>query len=345
MVAMIAWAVSGLCAVWCVLSVLRDPRRLRNGVLALLAVLSACGAVVSTRSPVAQAVVGVAAIPVALLAIVGYVSLALFLLVNGVIVMRREGRSPALMLPLCAGCGMVVVAALTVWAIVWGGRRPGIIPAVLGLCAVGVLTYFGFVFLSFVVYGMLYRLRTRSPGADVVLVLGSRIIDGRVPPLLAARLDRGIEVYRRREAEGLPLPVLICCGGQGADESCAEAHAMAGYLREKGIAEACVLEEDRSTTTWENLEFGSRIAAEVSPGASLLVATNDYHTFRTALLTRQLGLSARVVAARTARYYVPAAFLREFIAIVRDYLWVHAGMLGLFAAFVGLLVWESLQQS
>lgn len=90
--------------------------------------------------------------------------------------------------------------------------------------------------------------------------------------------------------------------------------------------------------------FGTRIAEREDAAAPLLISTNDYHVFRTALLSRKLGLQAEVLSARTARYYVPAAFLREFIAIVRDYLWIHLGMLCLFAAFVGFLVWESLQQ-
>ena len=136
---------------------------------------------------------------------------------------------------------------------------------------------------------------------------------------------------------------MVCCGGQGPDEDRAEAEAMADHLIEHGIPESVIRRETKSTTTEENLIFGSRIVEEELGASPLVVSTNDYHAFRTALPTRQLGLDATVVPAKTARYYVPAAFLREFIAIVRDYLWTHVGLLLLFSGLVGLLVWESFQ--
>jgi uncharacterized SAM-binding protein YcdF (DUF218 family) len=44
--------------------------------------------------------------------------------------------------------------------------------------------------------------------------------------------------------------------------------------------------------------------------------TSDYHVLRTASLARRIGVEAQVVGSRTARYYVPSAFIREFVALI-----------------------------
>lgn len=56
----------------------------------------------------------------------------------------------------------------------------------------------------------------------------------------------------------------------------------------------------------------------------MLVATNNYHVLRSALLARKLRLDAGVVGARTVWYFVPSAFLREFVAILKNHILLHA---------------------
>lgn len=67
------------------------------------------------------------------------------------------------------------------------------------------------VFLIFLTYAVIYgRTRHRARPAAVV-VLGCQLIEGRVPPLLASRLDRALEIYRQTQD---PKPLLIPSGGQ-----------------------------------------------------------------------------------------------------------------------------------
>ena len=47
------------------------------------------------------------------------------------------------------------------------------------------------------------------------------------------------------------------------------------------------------------------------------MVTNGYHVPRTALLSRRIGVDADVAGAPTARYFVPSAYIREFIAVLR----------------------------
>ena len=129
-------------------------------------------------------------------------------------------------------------------------------------------TYVGVAFLVFLSYAWVYGRSTRHEHPAAVVVLGSRLIDGRVPPLLRARLDRAIEVHRETE----PKPLLIPSGGQGPDESRPEGEAMAEHLLASGVPAADVVPEPRALNTAQNLEYSRRIQVEAGLLAAPLVA-------------------------------------------------------------------------
>ena len=106
-------------------------------------------------------------------------------------------------------------------------------------------------------------------------------------PLLAGRIDRGIEIYRKN-----PGSKLIMSGGQGADEEVPEGVAMTRYAISRGIPEADIIVEDRAVNTRENLLFSYALMPEVAEGKTpkVAVATTSYHLFRALLLARSLGL-------------------------------------------------------
>ncbi|WP_134324213.1 YdcF family protein [Cumulibacter soli] len=339
------WILIALCAVTCVIRYVREPRRLSNGVLVLCTILLVL-IVLPRMGGRVQEIVGAYVInPLLIIAVLGYLAMIGFLLVNGVIVTRREGRSLAMLLPLLVSLAMIIVPLGVLYGFAIETKQPGIWLTSVTVFVVMVVGYVGFVFASFATFSLLYRFRRPPKVAGTVVILGSRVIDGGVTPLLASRIERGIELYRTSTSPDGGKPLLICSGGQGADETRSEASAMADYVRERAVPAEDVVEENRSTTTEENLAFSWGIAREHGRSDdAMLVSTNDFHTFRTALLTRRLGIDAYVAAAPTARYYIPAAYLREFVAVVRDYLWIHLGVLALFGAMVGFAVWESFQQ-
>jgi len=78
------------------------------------------------------------------------------------------------------------------------------------------------------------------------------------------------------------------------------------------------VEENKATTTRENLAYSVALLADRGIQGPLLVCTNNYHVLRAALLSRRQKINAEVVGAPTARYFVPSAFLREFVAVMRD---------------------------
>ncbi|MEU6628201.1 YdcF family protein [Streptomyces parvus] len=319
---MLAFAPAALLfLVFCV-SVLLERRKFSNAVVLGLAVLCALGALlyhlVSSESPSVPYVVGA----LVALGAVALLVLVCFLFLNGVRMLRKEGRSPSNLLSLLAAVAILGVVALLVTAAVL--RTPVLIGV--ATAAGGLAVYFSFLFLCFVCYAFLYgRLRVRRK-ADFVVVLGSGLIGGStVPPLLASRLKRGQAVHARLTKRGAS-PVLITSGGQGPDEKLPESHAMADHLVARGFPAELIEREDRSTNTEENLRFSKAIMEKAKPDYRCVVVTNNYHAFRAALTARRVGIRGQVVGSPTAAYFWPNATLREFTAILVDYRQSNAAM-------------------
>lgn len=271
--------------------------------------------------------------PVVLVGILGLIALAavgsvVFLLVNGLAMVRREGRSLGNLLTLLVGLGFCGLTVLTVVALFSSSRLLAVSVAVAWV----LVAYLSFVFGAFVLYGLLYARRDPSPGADAVIVLGSGIFGTRVPPLLASRLDRGRAVLDAELGRGGDA-VCVCSGGQGPGEDVPEGEAMAGYLVDAGVPEELLRRETASRTTEENLLLSLELLRAEGRGERVVVVTNDFHAFRTAIITRELGLVAQVVGSPTARYFLPSAILREFVGVLARKPWPHVLVA---AAVIGL---------
>ena len=79
---------------------------------------------------------------------------------------------------------------------------------------------------------------------DYIIVLGAGIKGEQVPPLLASRIDQGIEILKKN-----PKALFIMSGGQGKGEDIPEGEAMARYAINKGIDESKIIIENKSTNT------------------------------------------------------------------------------------------------
>lgn len=281
------------------------------------------------------------------LALIAMVTLGAFSVANGVVMVRREGRRPANLLSLVFGLAVLTyVAGIgAVWVLDAPDTQDVALGVFLWLVVLGIpVAYLAFVFVAFLGYGLLYGVVMRRWGrpVDAVIVLGAGLIGDRVTPLLASRLDRGREVLDRSRARGWDT-VLITSGGQGPDEVVPEAVAMAGYLVEQGVDPALVLLEDRSTTTEENLRFSADVAREAGlRHARVAVVTNDFHSFRAALLMRKVGLPGYAIGSPTARYFWPSAILREYAAVLRDHRRLNGIILALLCTPLAALVIDRL---
>lgn len=163
-----------------------------------------------------------------------------------------------------------------------------------------------------------------------IIVLGAGLIDGRVSPILAGRIDRAITVYHRN-----PDSQLIMSGGRGPDEPHPEAHAMKQYALQQGIPAEDIILEEHSSNTFENLKFSADLMTETN---EIAIVTNYYHLLRALIIAKELGISCIGYGAHTKFYFSVNAFVREFIGYIvlrkKLYLSVLGGLILLFGAFV-----------
>ncbi len=271
---------------------------------------------VASRIPVLGLPVSLALAALGLVLLVSPVIVGVFLLANCWLMWRREGPSSATMLSGLVGAGTLAYVGSFVVASALGREEMAAILAGLGLPLLAVAV--GFV--AFVVYSNFYAWWFGRHGGrvDAVVVLGGALRGAKVSPLLGRRIERGLQVARREWDAGREVP-LVMSGGQGADEVVAEAVAMAEYAIELGAPSERIWLEDRSTTTRENLELTAQLLRDKGIDGPIAVATNDYHAFRAATMMRRAGVPGYAVGYLTARYYWPAATIREYLAVLRDH--------------------------
>ncbi len=161
-----------------------------------------------------------------------------------------------------------------------------------------------------------------KPAADIdyIIILGCAIRkDGTPTPLLKGRIDRAVAFRNEQVEKTGKQPVFITSGGQGSDEIVSESECMKRYLVEAGIPESYILEENKSTSTYENMKFSKAKIDEHNPNAKIVFSTTNYHVFRSGMLARQVNMRAAGIGARTKWYFWPNALVREFVGLLTGY--------------------------
>ena len=247
----------------------------------------------------------------------------IFLIYNGVILLKREGRSKANYLSMLLGIVILVFFALISFRL--GGQNELFYTNHFLNILFAFIAYsyfiFGFAFVGFMLYSILYLFIPKKKHYDFIIIHGAGLLDGeKVTPLLKRRIDKAVEAYHKSKN---PRIKIIASGGQGGDEKISEAQAICNYLLEETDVprEAILLEED-STTTYENLLFSKEMGERLVTSPRFLFVTNDYHVFRTSTYARRIGMKGDGLGCRTAAYYIPSAFIREYIALCVKMRWL-----------------------
>ena len=247
----------------------------------------------------------------------------IFLIYNGVILLKREGRSKANYLSMLLGIVILVFFALISFRL---GSQNELFYTNHFLNILFVFIFysyfiFGFAFMGFMLYSILYLFIPKKKHYDFIIIHGAGLLGGeKVTPLLKRRIDKAVEAYHKSKN---PRIKIIASGGQGGDEKISEAQAICNYLLEETDVprEAILLEED-STTTYENLLFSKEMGERLVTSPRFLFVTSDYHVFRTSTYARRIGMKGDGLGCRTAAYYIPSAFIREYIALCVKMRWL-----------------------
>lgn len=318
----------------------KEKRRLRNGLLFNIFLISFGGylgllAINTQDYLLILFLVGVLLVLV-MLALVGLYALIIFLYWNALIVWRKEGHSLANLLTLFLATGLT---GLLILDYVSGHFLPDWLASIFSIFPV-ILAYFAIVFYNFLTISIIYQFNRPKYTQDYIIVLGAGLIDGkRVPPLLGNRIEKAMYFYNKQIKKTEKVPKIIMSGGKGDDEHLAEGLAMKQYAVEKGIPETNILVEANSVNTLENMRFSKEIMEEDfgSSNYQAIFTTNNFHLFRAGLFAREAGLKADGIGAKTAFYFLPNAFLREFAAIVlmrkRRHIMVCATIVGVYLLF------------
>lgn len=124
--------------------------------------------------------------------------------------------------------------------------------------------------------------------ADAIVVLGAAQYDGRPSPVLEARLQRGLDLYR----QGL-APLIVVTGGRQAGDTYTEATSGYNWLRDRDVPDEAILKEVQGRTTYESLAATARFLRDEDVIEVLLV-TDGYHSLRVSGIAREVGLTPHV---------------------------------------------------
>ncbi|HEX5726800.1 MAG TPA: YdcF family protein [Longimicrobiaceae bacterium] len=130
----------------------------------------------------------------------------------------------------------------------------------------------------------LYGRRDEARTADAIVVLGAAQYDGRPSPVLRARLDHAIRLYRQGKAR-----TLIMTGGVGPGDTVSEAVVSRRYAEKEGVPASAVLTERTGLTTLASLRAVADSMRSRGMRTALLVS-DPFHMLRLKLLARRYGV-------------------------------------------------------
>ncbi len=265
-------------------------------------------------------------------------SVPVLLILNGVIMLKREGKSLANILSLLLGLGIGIgEIALAIYVFVsssnlfnWHFNR--------FFLFVGIsVFYFSFIILSFVLYTIFVQILPHKTDVNYIIIHGCGLKkDGSVSNILKARCDKAIHFFHKCNDK----PIIIPSGGQGMDEVISEAQSMENYLVSKNIPLDKILQENKSTTTMENLIYSKEIIENRKGAKKVALVTSNYHVYRCLTYAKEVKLKNCIgIGSSIAFYYWPSALLRECVAIFskRDKL---AILFGGYAFLVCAILWR-----
>jgi len=154
--------------------------------------------------------------------------------------------------------------------------------------------------------------RDEARPTQAIVVFGTAQYNGKPSPVLAARLDHAVELYRQKLA-----PVVVVTGGSQPGDRFTEASASANYLLRQGIPDKAVLREVSGTSSWQSLAAAANFLGDRDIKEVLLVS-DPFHSFRIRAMASELGLDAHTSPTRTSpiRGVTEAEYLaRETVAV------------------------------
>jgi len=122
--------------------------------------------------------------------------------------------------------------------------------------------------------------------ADAIVIFGAAEYNGAPSPVFKARLDHALELEDRELA-----PIVITTGGPGGDVHFTEGGVARDYLIQQGVAEAKILSETQSETTYETVKAVAQILQQ-HHARTCIAVSDGFHLYRIKRMFRELGITA-----------------------------------------------------
>lgn len=163
-----------------------------------------------------------------------------------------------------------------------GRSLAGLLLFIAGIWAVSII--------GVLVFGSIDQART----ADSIVVLGAAQYDGRPSPVLRARLDHAIELWKHGMGK-----VLVVTGGRGAGDTTSEADVGRVYARKHGVPDTVILLENTGRTTRESMLGVAKLLGDRGIRTAILVS-DPFHMLRLSIIGRRFGLTPYTSPTRTS---------------------------------------------
>jgi uncharacterized SAM-binding protein YcdF (DUF218 family) len=163
--------------------------------------------------------------------------------------------------------------------------------------------------------------------ADAIAVFGAAEYSGHPSPVLHARLDHAVDLYRKHIA-----PLVITLGG-GSDKDSGNTEGGVGrdYLLANGVPFGSIIAETRSIDTEQQVHRLAAIARENNLH-HIVVVSDGTHLFRIQQLCQEAGLdvytSPRPALGHISNYNLTMRYIHEIISYTASRLnlnvdWIH----------------------
>ncbi|HEX2779135.1 MAG TPA: YdcF family protein [Gemmatimonadaceae bacterium] len=136
--------------------------------------------------------------------------------------------------------------------------------------------------------------RDEARPASAIVVLGAAQYVGRPSPVLRARLDHAIGLWR----EGM-APRVIFTGGRGEGDTTSEAAVSRRYALRRGVPDSAIVLETRGRTTRESLS-GVATIMKGQARRDVILVSDPFHMLRLSILARRFGLEPLTSPTRTS---------------------------------------------
>ncbi len=125
--------------------------------------------------------------------------------------------------------------------------------------------------------------RDEARPADVILIMGAAEYRGKPSPVLKARLDHGLRLFRGKMAS-----LILTTGGAGGDPVFTEGEVGRDYLIRHGVPSEAILVEDEGESTVHSTTAAAEIMRRMGL-RSCIIVSDGYHIYRTKKILERQG--------------------------------------------------------